>query len=81
MVINKIISKLMKDEKFTQKRMALAIGKTRPTDISSRLTTKNMSFDRAIEMLEVIGYEVVVQKKTQGVRGKDQIVVTRSDKE
>ena len=71
----------MKDEKFTQKRMALAIGKTRPNSVSARLMTKNMTFNSAIQMLDVIGYEVIVQKRTQGVRGKDQIVVTRSDKE
>lgn len=79
MTINKVIQKLMKDEKVTQKRMALAIGKRTPNEVSSRLMTKNMTFNTAIQMLEAIGYEVIVQKRTQGVRGKDQIVVTRSD--
>jgi hypothetical protein len=34
-----------------------------------------MTFAKAIEMLDVLGYEVVIQKKTAG----DQIVVTATN--
>lgn len=78
MRINEIIRSLMKENKVTQSSMAASIGKKRANDVSARLVSKNMTFDNAIEMLEVMGYEVVVQKRTAGARGKDQIVVGRS---
>lgn len=78
MNINEIIRTLMKENKVTQSSMAASIGKKRANDVSARLVSKNMTFDSAIEMLEVMGYEVVVQKRTAGTRGKDQIVVERS---
>lgn len=80
MNISEAIAALMKREKVTQASMAASIGKGRANDVSARLASKNMTFDRAIEMLEVMGYEVVVQKRTAGARGKDQIVIERSDK-
>lgn len=80
MNINEVISRLMKDNKVTQSAMAVSIGKKRANDVSARLVSSNMTFDKAIEMLSVMGYEVVVQKKTAGARGKDQIVIERSDK-
>ncbi len=80
MKINKAISHLMQENKVTQASMAASIGKSRANDVSARLASKNMTFDRAIEMLEVMGYEVVIQKRTAGARGKDQIVIERSDK-
>lgn len=78
MVINKAISQLMKDNKVTQLSMARAIGKERPNEVSSRLNNANMTFDRAIEMLEVMGYEVVIQKRKPGARARDQIVLEMS---
>ena len=38
--------------------MAKAIGKQKANEVSSRLTNPNMSFDKAVEMLNVLGYEV-----------------------
>lgn len=76
--INNVIRTIMKECKITQQRMAIAIGKTRPTFVSSRLDTANMTFDKAIEMLNVCGYEVVVQKRKQGKRPDDQYLVIRS---
>lgn len=79
MLINKAIAKLMKDNEITQKQMALMIGKKRPNDISSRLLNASMTVNKVIEMLSVMGYELVVQKTTSGSRSKDQIVIDRSD--
>ena len=81
MFINECISKLMKEQKFTQQRMADSLGKKRASEIASRLMSKNMTFDRAIEMLAVLGYEVVVQPRKPGVRPAGQIVIEKSDKE
>lgn len=48
-------------------------------DISARLNNDNLSFDVAVEMLDVLGYEVVIQKKVQGNRRADQIVIDQRD--
>jgi len=77
MLINEIIKTTMKEKGFTQLSMAKAIGKTNATDVSARLASKNMTFSKAIEMLEVMNYEVIVQPKPKGgVRKAGQIVVT-----
>lgn len=56
--------------------MATSLGKNRSNDISSRLTYKNMSISSALEMLEVLDYELVIQEKRQDIRSEDQIVIT-----
>lgn len=80
MIINEAISKIMKDKGVTQKAMAESIGKEKPTDVSARLASKNMTFNKAIEMLSVMGYEVTVQPRRAGKRPEGQIVIERSDK-
>lgn len=77
--INEIIKALMKEQGMPQLAMAKAIGKQRANDVSARLMSGNMTMDRVIEMLDILGYEVVVQKRTAGNRGKDQIVVMKSE--
>lgn len=78
MVVNKAILHLMKENKVSQLSMAHSIGKERANDVSARLHNANMTFDRAIEMLEVMGYEVVIQKRKPGARARDQIVLEMS---
>lgn len=78
MVINKAISHLMRENKVTQAMMAKFIGVTSANAIGSKLHVANMTFDRAIEMLEVMGYEVVIQKRKPGARSRDQIVLEMS---
>lgn len=80
MHINKAISQLMRDNGVTQSAMAASIGKRRANDVSARLATSNMTINRAIEMLEVMGYEMVIQRRIPGARRKDQIVIERSDR-
>ena len=79
MRINRAIKQVMKENGVTQRRMAIAIGKSKPNDISARLMSKNMSFDKAIEMLNVMGYEVVVQPVTKGQRKEGTIVIDGKD--
>jgi len=81
MRINKAIREIMKINNMSLSSMAKAIGKKRPNDVSARLTNPNMTFDKAIEMLDVLGYEVVVQKRTQGKRRSDQFVIDSIDEE
>ena len=75
MRINKAISTIMKKEGWSQKQMATAIGKKRPNDVSARLASQNMSFDKATEMLSAMGYEIVVQPVTAGQRKEGAIVI------
>lgn len=79
MNISETIKAIMKANGMTQSTMATAIGKKRPNDVSARLNSSNLTFNNAIEMLSVMGYEVVVQKRTAGARGKDQFVIERGE--
>ncbi len=76
---NKAISAIMKENGFTQARMATCINKKKASDVSARLASSNMTVNNVIEMLSVMGYELVIQKKTPGSRAKDQIVIERED--
>ena len=55
MQISKAIRQVMKEKSVSLLTMAKAIGKQRGNDISARLTNPNMSFDKAVEMLDVLG--------------------------
>jgi len=76
MFINEAIKQAMRNKGMTLSAMATAIGKKRPNDVSARLAHNNMSFSTAIEMLSVLGYEVVIQERRAGNRRDDQIVIT-----
>ena len=79
MQINKAIRKVMKDKGVTLMSMARAIGKGKGNDVSSRLNSPNMTFNNVVEMLDVLGYEVVVQERKPGSRRSDQIVIDQRD--
>ncbi len=74
MYINEAIKQAMRKKGVTLNAMATAIGKKRPNDVSARLVSKNMSFSTAVEMLSVLGYEVVVRDKS----GEDEVVITQN---
>ena len=79
MQINRAIRQVMKDKNVSLLTMAKAIGKERGNDISSRLYYSNMSFDKAVEMLDVLGYEIVIQERKPGARRADQIVIDQKE--
>jgi len=80
MKVNEAIKSLMKERKFRQATMAELLGMKRVTDVSVRLISENMQTDKIIEMLEPMGYELIIQKKLPGTRPRDQIVIERSEK-
>ena len=51
MRINKAINTVMKQKKCTLSMMASYIGKEKANDVSARLASKNMTFEKALEML------------------------------
>ncbi|MCD8201026.1 MAG: helix-turn-helix domain-containing protein [Clostridia bacterium] len=77
MTVTKAISKIMKEQKCTQRTMAMALGMKRASDVGSRLSYDNLSFDKAVEMLNVLGYEVVFQPVTGGHRKEGSVVVNQ----
>jgi hypothetical protein len=79
MQINKAIRSLMKEKNISLISMAKAIGKQRGNDVSSRLLSPNMTFDKAVEMLDVLGYEIVIQERKPGARRADQIVIDQKE--
>lgn len=79
MQINKAIRQVMRDKNVTLLTMAKAVGKQRGNDVSSRLLSPNMTFDKAVEMLDILGYEVVIQERKPGARRADQIVIDQKE--
>ena len=79
MQINKAIRQVMKDKGVTLLSMAKAIGKERANDVSSRLNSPNMTFKNAVEMLDVMGYEIVIQERKPGARRADQIIIDQRE--
>ena len=81
MLINKAIREIMKEKKMSLSAMAEALGKGKGNDISARLNHDNMSFDKAVEMLNVLSYEIVIQEKKQGGRRADQIIIDQKQED
>lgn len=79
MQINKAIRQVMRDKGVTLLSLARAIGKERNSDVGARLHKPNMTFNTAVEMLNVLGYEVVIQECKPGARRADQIVIDQKE--
>lgn len=89
MKINKAIRYIMRQKGISLSVMGNSLRKTdRKTgevkplignDVSARLNNDNLSFDKAVEMLNVLGYEIVIQEKKQGGRRSDQLVINQQD--
>lgn len=75
MRIGDAIKQAMKKQKTSQSQMAKRIGVKGQSVIAQRLRTDNMSVNMVIEMLEVIGYEIVIQEKKRGRRPDGQILI------
>jgi len=81
MQVNKAIRKAMFNKGCSLLTMAKALGKSRGNDISARLQNPNLGFSYVVEMLDVLGYEIVIQEKRPGARRADQIVVDQIPEE
>lgn len=89
MKINKAIREVMRSKNISLGAMGSSLKKVdkktgeivglKGNDVSARLTNDNLSFDKAFEMLSVLGYEIVIQEKKQGGRRADQIVIDQTD--
>ena len=91
MKINKAIRQVMKTKGMSLSSMGSSLKKTDRTtgevkslignDVSARLNNDNLSFDKAVEMLNILGYEIVIQEKKQGGRRADQIVIDQKSED
>lgn len=79
MQINKAIRQVMRDRGVTLLSKAKSIGKERTSDVNARLYYSNMTFNTAVEMLDVLGYEIVIQERRPGARRADQIVIDQKE--
>ena len=79
MKIKEVIRLAMKETKTTQQQLADRIGARHQSVISERLKMDNLSINTALEMLEALGYEMVVQEKRRGRKREGQITIERSD--
>lgn len=79
MQINKAIRQVMRDKGVTLLSMAKSIGKERTSDVNARLYYSNMTFNTAVEMLDVLGYEIIIQERKPGARRADQIVIDQKE--
>jgi transcriptional regulator with XRE-family HTH domain len=75
MKIGEAIKLAMKNQKTSQSQMAKRIGATGQSVIAQRLRMDNLSINMVIEMLDVIGYELVIQEKKRGRRPDGQILI------
>ena len=88
---NKAIRQVMKNKGMSLSSMGSSLKKIDRTtgevkslignDVSARLNNDNLSFDKAVEMLNILGYEIVIQEKKQGGRRADQIVIDQKSED
>lgn len=81
MKMNEAIKAAMKDTKTTQAQLADRIGAKSQSVIAQRLSLKNLSVDTVIEMLDALGYELVIQEKKRGRRPDGQLVIEKGEAE
>lgn len=79
MQINKAIRQVMREKGVSLLSMAKSIGKEQSSDVSARLYYSNMTFNTALEMLNILGYEIVIQERRPGARRADQIVIDQKE--
>ena len=75
-----IVKQALKERGISQTQLASMLGYTAAAGVTNRLcaSSKDISCDLFGKMLDTIGYEVVVQPKTQGKRKEGSIVLEPS---
>lgn len=70
---------VMKEAKINQVQLAKLTGQSSQSVISERLRRDNLSVRTMLEMLDAMGYEMVIQPKSRGKRKEGQIVLTAGE--
>ena len=80
MKMSDAIKAAMKVTHTTQSQLAERIGLAAgQSGIARRLHMDNISVNVVLEMLDAIGYEMVIQEKKRGRRAEGQMVITLED--
>lgn len=79
MKLSKAIKLAMKDTKTTQQQLADRLGLTSQSVIAQRLRMDNLSVDVVLDMLDELGFELVIQTRKRGRRPEGQYLIDRSE--
>lgn len=75
MKANEIVKSLIKQSDFTQTTLAKAMGYNNQSSIANRLNKNDMGVSLLAKMLDVLGYDLVIQPKKPGRRPDGQFVI------
>ena len=64
MKMREAILSVMKEKKISQTALAKMLGYPHQSTIAGRLNVKNMSVNSSIEMLDMLGYDLVVRPRS-----------------
>ena len=79
MKASEILRAAMSEKGVTQKQLAASIGAKSQSVIAERLKNNSFTVSNLNAMLEVLGYELVVQPKKPGRRPDGQFVIDVSE--
>lgn len=78
---NEIIKDLIKRSDFTQTTLAKAMGYSNQSSIANRLNKNDMGVSLLVKMLDILGYDLVIQPKKRGRKAEDQLFVEAASEE
>ena len=79
MKVGQAIKQAMKATHTTQIQMKDRIGVKSQSVVSMRLSSDGVSISNVLEMLDAIGYELVIQPKRPGRRPEGQFVIDNKE--
>lgn len=76
-----VLEQALAETSTTRKQLAerLGVSPAAVTNVLTKSDRKGISLKGMLNMLDCLGYEVVVQKKTQGRRKEGQMVLTQKE--
>ncbi len=77
--IGEAIKTAMRESNTTQTQMAKLVDAKSQSVISERLKMSNLSIDTVVEMLDAIGYDLVIEKRKQGRTREGRMIIGRGD--
>lgn len=77
----KIFKEVMKATKTTQAQLVERLGVGHQSAVSNRVNSANPTLLSTLEILEAMGYELVVQPKKRGRRPEGQLPIVREEEQ
>lgn len=76
MKIGEAIKLAMKNKKITQTELAEMVGVKSQSVIAERLKMDNISINTVLDMLEAIGYDLIIQEKSDYDNSNSQFIIS-----